>query len=296
MKIGIAGTGRMGTAIGGRLLKLGHELTVWNRSPARTKPLADAGARVAATPAGVVAASDIVMTILTDAAAIAAVYHGRDGLLSGEVRGKLFMEMSTVRPETERELAAKVRAAGAAMIDCPVGGTVGPASSGQLFAVIGGEASDVARVMPLLEAMCRKIEHLGPVGAGATVKLAMNLTTQVYWQAFGEALSLCRPLGLEPERLMGIFTASSGAPRVLEHRAKDFVAALKGTEIGPVNFDIDSVRKDMRAMIEEAAALGWRLPVTERALECFDAQSAAGNGARDCGMTPILVSQQAGKK
>jgi 3-hydroxyisobutyrate dehydrogenase len=284
----------MGTAIGGRLLRLGHKLTVWNRTPGRTQALADAGAQVAATASAVADASEVIMTLVTDAAALEAVYSGPGGLLSGDVAGKLFMEMSTVRPETSRQLAAKAREKGAAMIDCPVGGTVGPASSGQLLAVIGGEAADIARVRPLLETLCRRIEHVGPVGSGCSVKLAMNLTTQVYWQAFGEALSLCRPLGLAPERLMDIFAASSGAPRVLEHRAKDFAAAMNGREIEPVNFDVDSVRKDMRAMVEEAAALGWRLPVAERALECFDAQSKAGNGARDCGMVPVLFSREPG--
>src|ERR1700675_2250824 len=106
MKIGIAGTGRMGTAIAQRLMNLGHELIVWNRTAAKTQPLAAAGAKIAATPFQLASSSEAVITILTDAAAIHAAYHGRDGLLSGNVSGKLFIEMSTVRPETEQLLAA----------------------------------------------------------------------------------------------------------------------------------------------------------------------------------------------
>src|SRR5688572_2896322 len=102
MKIGIAGTGRMGTAMGARLIEQRHELNVWNRSAARTKPLAEQGAKVAATPAELAARSEAIITILTDASAIEAVYNGKDGLLSGSVTGKLFMEMSTVRSETEK--------------------------------------------------------------------------------------------------------------------------------------------------------------------------------------------------
>jgi 3-hydroxyisobutyrate dehydrogenase len=145
----------MGAAIAQRLLSLGHDVAVWNRTAEKTRPLAAAGAKVAATPAALAAASDTVITILTDAQAIDAAYHGRDGLLSGNVSDKLFIEMSTVRPETERSLATKISAKGAAMIECPVGGTIGPAKDGKLFGFVGGEAQDVARARPLLEQMCR---------------------------------------------------------------------------------------------------------------------------------------------
>jgi len=296
LKIGMAGTGRMGAAIAGRLLGFGHEVTVWNRTAARTRPLVATGAIVAKTPAQLASASDIVMTILTDPAAIQAVYLGRNGLLSGKVAGKLFVEMSTVNSETERKLAEKVRAKGAAFIDCPVGGTVGPASQGQLFAFIGGDAADVARIRSVLEQLCRRIEHAGPVGAGATLKLTANLLTQVFWQSLGEALSLCQPLGMEPARLMDIMSDMSGAPRVLHHRAGDIAGTLGGREISPVNFDIDSVRKDLRAIVAEAAANSRRLPVTERALECFDQASRDGLGGKDCAMMPSLWLKRAAAK
>ena len=290
----MAGTGRMGAAIAGRLLRQGQAMTVWNRNTEKTRPLAAAGARVAATAAQLAQSSDIILTILTDAAAIDAVYHGRDGLLAGDVTGKLFVEMSTVSSATERALAGKVRARGGAFIDCPVGGTVGPAAEGKLFAFIGGEETDVARMRPVLEQLCRRIEHVGPVGAGATMKLTANLLTQVFWQSMGEALTLCKPLDIPPERLMSIFSDMSGAPRVLHHRAGDIAATLAGKDFAPVNFDIDSVRKDLRAMLEEARALGRRLPVAQRALECFDEASRRGLGAKDCVTLPAIWSQRAG--
>src|SRR5499427_9378705 len=135
----------MGAAIAQRLLSLGHDVAVWNRTAEKTRPLAAAGAMVAGTPAALAAASETVITILTDAQAIDAAYHGKEGLLSGDVGGKLFVEMSTVRPETERALAAKIRAKGAAMIECPVGGTIGPAKDGKLFGFVGAELADFAR-------------------------------------------------------------------------------------------------------------------------------------------------------
>jgi len=296
MKIGMAGTGRMGAAIAGRLLGLGHDVAVWNRTAAKTRALAAAGATVAKTPAQLASASDVVMTILTDAAAIQVVYLGKNGLLSGKVAGKLFVEMSTVNSETERALAEKVRAKGGAFIDCPVGGTVGPASQGQLFAFVGGAPADVARIRLILEQLCRRIEHVGPVGSGATLKLTANLLTQVFWQSLGEALSLSQPLGIDPVRLMDIMSDMSGAPRVLHHRAGDIAGTLGGREISPVNFDIDSVRKDLRAIVAEAAANGRRLPVTERVLECFDQASRDGLGGKDCAMMPSLWLKRAAAK
>lgn len=288
MRIGIAGTGRMGTAIARRLLGLGHALTAWNRTPEKTGALAAAGASVAATPAAVARASDIIITILTDANAIESVYRGPDGLLAGEPAGKLFLEMSTARSRTKQLLAQEVRAKGAALIDCPVGGTVGPATQGKLLGLAGGDAQDIARAKPVLDQLCRRVEHVGPVGAAAAVKLAMNLTSLVYWQSFGEALALCKPLGLEPARLMELFAESSGAPKIFERRAGDVAKTLGGGDILPVNFDIDSVRKDLRTMIEEAEAIGCRVPVAERALECFDQASRDGLGDKDCATLPAI--------
>jgi 3-hydroxyisobutyrate dehydrogenase len=284
----------MGTAVAGRLLRLGHEVAVWNRTVDKTRALAAAGANVAATAAHLASASEVILSLLTDAAAIDRVYLGKDGLLSGDVAGKLFIEMSTVRPDTEKALAAKASAKGAAFIDCPVGGTVGPAREGKLLGLAGGDAADLARAKPVLDQLCRRIEHVGAIGAGATIKLAMNLTTQVFWQSFGEALALARPLGLDPARLMGLFAESSGAPKVFHHRAGDIAATLSGSEITPVNFDVDSVRKDLRTMIEEGRAIGCRLPLAERALECFDQASREGLGGKDCATLPAIWSRRAG--
>ncbi|HEY7674304.1 MAG TPA: NAD(P)-dependent oxidoreductase [Burkholderiales bacterium] len=287
MKIGIAGTGRMGAAIAQRLIGLGHELVVWNRTAEKTKTLASAGAKVAASPAQLAAASDTIITILTDAAAIDATYRGRDGLLSGGISGKLFVEMSTVRPETERALAADIRNKGAALVECPVGGSVGPAKDGKLFGFVGGEPADVARARPLLETMCRRIEHVGPVGSGASMKLAINLPLLVFWQAFGEALALCRSLGLEAARLVDIFADTSGGPNVLKTRGPALTAALQGRDVGVVTVDIDAMRKDLRTMVEEARSLGAELPVTARALECYDQAAGAGLGKGDITAIPV---------
>jgi 3-hydroxyisobutyrate dehydrogenase len=290
LKIGVVGIGKMGAAIAGRLLGLGHEVTVWNRSAEKTKTIAQAGAHVAKTPADLAARSDIIISILTDAAAISAAYDGGDGLLSGNVAGKLFIEMSTVRPDTEKALAARVNAKGAAVIDCPVGGTVGPAKDGKLFGFVGGDTKDVARAKPLLELLCRRIEHVGPAGAGSSMKLAINLPLLVYWQAVGESLTLCRNLALDGKRFIDIISDTSGGSNALKLRGDALADAINGTEPDQTTFDVDSVRKDMRTMLEEAGALGSRLPLVAQALACYDEAAQEGLGAEDCVVLPVRWS------
>jgi len=286
LKVGIAGTGRMGAAIAERLLARSHELTVWNRTAEKTRGLAAAGASVAATPQELATKADVVITMLTDAAAIDATYRGARGLLAGDVRGRLFIDMSTVRPEVEKALAASVKAKGAALIECPVGGTVGPARDGKLFGFVGGEPADVSRARPLLDDMCRRVEHVGPIGTGASVKLAINLPLLVYYQALGEALSLCRSVGVDPARLIDIFADSSGGPNMLKVRGPAIAATLQGKETAPVTFDVDLIRKDLRTMLEEAAALGVELPLTANALARYDEAARDGIGASDATMLP----------
>ena len=167
MRIGVAGVGRMGGAIAARLIEVGHQVTVWNRTPDKVKPLADAGARVAGTPAELAAGVEAVVTILTNPDALAAVYEGPDGLLAGDAKGKLFIEMSTVQPQHEVALAEKVRAKGGMFVECPVGGTVGPARQGKLLGVAGAEKEDFEKARPILDQLCRRVELVGPVGAGA---------------------------------------------------------------------------------------------------------------------------------
>jgi 3-hydroxyisobutyrate dehydrogenase len=276
----------MGSAIALRLMNVGHSVSVWNRSPEKTRPLSEAGATIQATPRELASASELIITILTDAAAVEHTFGGEDGLLAGNVSGKLFVEMSTVRPEIEQRVAAQARDRGAAFVDCPVGGTVGPAREGKLLGFVGGQPADVARAKPVLHQLCRRVEHVGPVGSGARMKLAINLPLLVYWQALGEALLIAKSLGLEPARMMDILSDTSGGPNVLKARGPAIAAALRGDDVAPVTFDVDSIRKDLRTMIEEARSLGAALPVTQCALASFDDAARDGLGPKDASTLP----------
>ncbi|MFI4926445.1 MAG: NAD(P)-dependent oxidoreductase [Burkholderiales bacterium] len=295
MKLGIAGTGKMGSAIARRLLSLGHEVTVWNRTQERAQPLLKDGAQWAATPAAVTAASEAVITILTDAKALDDVYFGADGLLSQGAQGKLFIEMSTVPPAKQQEMGPRVKAKGASYVECPVGGTTGPAAQGKLFGFAAGDAQDLERAKELLGQLCRRVEHVGAWGDAARMKLAINLPLMVYWQALGEALSLIQPLGLDPARIVDILADTSGGPNLLKVRGPAIAQALGGQDVGPASFDLASMRKDVKTMLEQGLAQHYRMPVTEQTLKVFDAAVGAGLKDADCTQLPVWWLREAGK-
>ena len=281
MQIGVAGLGAMGSAIAARLLEVGHQVTVWNRTAAKTKPLADAGAKVAASPSAVADASEAVITILTDGAAIEAVYNGPSGLLSGDVNGKLFIEMSTVPPKVETALAPKVQRKGAVFVECPVGGSTAPARQGKLLGLMGAEPAAAARARPILEQLCRKVEHCGPVGAGSSMKLAINLPLMIAWQAYGEAFAIARDVGWEPKRLLDLFVESNGANNALKMRADMIVAMMENRDPGPTTFSIANAVKDLRTMVDTGAAKGADMPAAKAALAAFEESNKKGLGGGD---------------
>ncbi len=270
----------MGAPMAERLLDVGHTLTVWNRNPDKLKPLIARGATAASSPAAATEAAELTITMLTDAAAQTAVYGGPNGLLAGGGAQKLFVDMSTGRPEAIRALAERVMAAGGALVECPVGGTVGPARDGKLLGFAGGAPADFTRAKPVLEQLCRRVAHVGPIGAGASMKLAINLPLAIYWEALGEALSLCVDAGIDPTVMMELFNDSSGGANALKNRAAKVLQALGGGQ-PDVGFDIDGMRKDLRAMADEATALGVAVPLTALALDSYDAASRAGWGNQD---------------
>ncbi len=281
MKIGICGTGRMGSSIAQRLIALGHEVGVWNRSPAKAKALIDAGAKLFTTPTALVQGCEAVIVMLLNDAACEAVYRGHDGLLDAKLAGKLVIDMSTVRPDTMQSLGRSVLQQGAAFVESPVGGSTGPAKEGKLFALVGGDDAHVARAMPVLQQLCRRVEHVGAVGAGATMKLAINLPLLVYWQALGEALTICKPLNLPADRLIDILSDTAGAPTAMKGRGAIIAKVLAGQPRGETAFGLDAAKKDLATAVQFAASLHAELPVAASALACYEEAEAAGLGGAD---------------
>src|ERR1700726_2433751 len=281
MKIGVCGTGRMGSSIAQRLMSVGHEVGVWNRNSAKTKLLTDAGAKLSASPAELVDDCEVVVVMLLNDAATEAVYRGPNGILRSKLAAKLVIDMSTIRPDTMKSNGASVLEQDAAFVECPVGGSTGPAKEGKLFGLVGGTKADVARAMPTLGQMCRRIEHVGELGAGSMMKLAVNLPLLVYWQALGEALTICKPLNLPADRLIDILTDTSGAPAAMKGRGPVIAKVLGGAPLGETAFGLNAAKKDLACAVQFASSLHAELPVTASALACYQEAETAGLGDAD---------------
>lgn len=273
MQLGFVGLGRMGQAMVPRLLAAGYPVTVWNRTPERAAPLLEYGATLVDSPAALAADTDITLSILTDDRAVEDVYTE---LLSGDISGKLFIEMSTIRPATIEKLAAALAAKGADLLDAPVSGTVGPAREGRLIALVGGEHTALERARPVLDTLCRRIEHLGPNGSGTMMKLVLNMPMAIYWQGLSEALAMGKQSGLDLAQMLdliadspaGIGALRAKIPAILENPAE-------------VAFDVTGVRKDLLAMTATAHLHGVPAPAGSAALAVFAAATAADWGKRD---------------
>jgi 3-hydroxyisobutyrate dehydrogenase len=271
----------MGSAIAQRLMSVGHEVGVWNRNSAKTKPLVDGGAKLFATPAELVEGCEVTTVMLLNDAAIEAVYRAPNGILKAKLAGKLVIDMSTVRPDTMKSVGAAVLQQGAAFVECPVGGTVGPAKEGKLLGLVGGTKADVARAMHILEQLCRRTEHVGELGSGSMMKLAVNLPLLVYWQALGEALTICKPLNLPADRLIDILSDTSGTPTAMKGRGPAIAKVLGGAPLGETAFGLNAAKKDLATAVQFGASIHAELPVTASALACFEEAEAAGLGNAD---------------
>jgi 3-hydroxyisobutyrate dehydrogenase-like beta-hydroxyacid dehydrogenase len=276
--VALLGTGRMGAAMARALATAGYEVVLWNRTPGPAAELAAAIDGLAvATPADAARAADVCVTMLADGVAVDAIYGGPDGLLAGAHPGSVFADASTVAPATLRAHAAAASAAGAGLLDTPVSGSVGLAESGKLTIMVGGAAADLERARPVLEAMAATVFHLGPLGTGAAMKLAVNTLIFGLNQAVAEGLSLAEAAGIDGPLAYDVLTASAaGAPLVAYKRA-----AFLEPETTPVAFSLDLAAKDLRLIAALAEAVGVDMPQARTNLHAVESAAAEGGGERD---------------
>mgnify|MGYP000033794901 CR=1 FL=1 len=278
--IGIIGTGRMGTAIATRLIALGHRVNVWNRTPKAMTAAIAAGAHAADSIAALCQNSDVLISSLTDYAALDDLHRGDGGLLAQDISGMLYIEMSTLLPDQQQALEARVIAADCGYLECPVGGTVGPALKGMLLGMAGGGTGSWDRARPLLEGLCKRVEHLGPVGAGSAMKLAVNLPLALYWASLGETMGVLRGQGLSGATVASLMAVSSAGPNVLKNRMEIVASTLDGTD-HPGTFDINGLNKDLTLALEWAQQAGARMPVTTEVQKTYARAIDRGLGAYD---------------
>ena len=289
--VGFLGLGKMGTAMATRLLGAGCSLTVWNRSSDKTEILVQNGANLAASPAELANSVDIVITMLSNDAVTEAIYQGNDGLLSGDIKDKLFIDMSTLRPSTVSLLADNAQNKGASFIDAPVSGTVAPAEKGQLLVLCGAKAGDLSRARPVLEILSRRIIHAGPVGQGALLKLVVNLPLAIYWGSLAEALSMGAKGGLNLELMLNAIQDSSAALAVLPLKTPQILGQSES-----VAFDVAGMQKDLSSMLKSGQDHGVPMPITTGTLTSYDAAAAGGFGAKDAVEIIRFLMEHAGSQ
>lgn len=276
MRIGICGTGNMGSAIAERLLGEGNQVSVWNRTWERTKPLLNLGAGFATSPKSLVTGCDVVISMVIDDKAVLSLYQNDDGLLTANLQNKLIIEMSTILPETSKYIDNEVRSRKGRYIECPVGGSVQPALKGELLGLIGGDKDNLEEARPVLSQLCRRLDHVGNIGAGASMKLAVNLPLVVYWESVGEALAIAKNAGIDLSQAADILADTSGTIKVAPGRLPRIAEIAKGGTPEGVSFSIAGMAKDLKLMKEVATKNGISTPVTNAASNSFEEAVADG--------------------
>jgi 3-hydroxyisobutyrate dehydrogenase/2-hydroxy-3-oxopropionate reductase len=276
--VGVLGIGRMGGAMSRALAGAGFDLVLWNRTADRAERLAsELGGRSVAQPSDVAVAADVCITMLADGHAVDDVYAGPHGLLVAARPSNVFIDASTVSPAALRTHEAVARAVGAGLLDAAVSGSVALAESGALTIMVGGEPAALERARPVLDALARTVFHLGPLGSGAAMKLAVNTVIFGLNQALAEGLVLAEAAGIRRDLAYDVLAASAvGAPYVGYKRA-----AFLDPGGTPVAFALDLAAKDLRLIGELADAVELTLPQAATNLAVIESTAADRGGDRD---------------
>jgi len=289
LRVAVIGTGRMGGAMVGRIRGGGFPVTVHNRTRQKADAVATAhGAEVADTAAGAAAAADVVIVSLPDDEAARAAYGGDDGLVAGLAPGTVVADTSTLAPGTVRDLAGDVREAQVVLLDAPVSGSVSTVEAGGLTVMAGGDTDALDRVRPVLDTMASRIVHLGEVGTGAVMKLAVNSIVHALNVALSEGLLLAEQAGIDREVAYDVIAGgAAGAPFVAYKRS-----SFLDPDDTPVGFTLDLVAKDLRLAAELAAEAGTPAPqlVANRAIVAE--AIAAGFGSADLSAIAAFLRQR----
>ncbi|HUN62801.1 MAG TPA: NAD(P)-dependent oxidoreductase [Candidatus Sulfotelmatobacter sp.] len=263
-RIGFIGLGLMGRPMAANLLKAGHSLTVWNRTESRAEGLVKAGAKAAKSPREVAEAAEVLITIVSDPPALESVLWSEGGALEGLKEGSTYIDSSTVSPMLAKKVAAACQERGVDFLDAPVTGGDWGAREGNLVFMIGGEAATLKKVEPILGVMGKKWFHLGPNGAGQTIKLAMNAILALEVGAIAEGLGLVTRAGLAGEQLLEVLQSSMGRSALLDLKTP----LMLKRDFKP-SFPLRLMHKDLGLALDLANQLGVALPTTAAVREVY---------------------------
>lgn len=285
MRVAFLGLGIMGQAMATNLVKAGHEVTVWNRTPGKTVE----GAAVAPTPAAAAQGAEVVWLCVSDTDAVQTTVFGKDGVEGSLSQGMIIADSSTISPNATVKFAEQVKAKGAAWVDAPMTGSKIGARDGTLVFIVGGEEAPIERLKPLFAAMGKKIFRMGETGKGQATKLAMNLQIAMIFEGFAEALTLATKLGIDAQQLLSLIEATMIRSGVVEYKAP-FVMQRDFTP----NFPLRLMHKDIKLALEAAKEARVKLPGLETVEEIYEMASEDGHQDLDYAATLTLLEKWAG--
>jgi 2-hydroxy-3-oxopropionate reductase len=285
MQVAFIGLGIMGHAMATNLVKAGHQVTVWNRTPGK---MVDSAA-LAPTPAAAAQGAEVVWLCVSDTDAVEQVIFGNDGVEASLSEGMIIADSSTISPSATLKFAERVAARGATWVDAPMTGSKIGARDGTLVFIVGGDEVSIERLKPLFAAMGKKIFRMGETGKGQATKIVMNLQIAMIFEGFVEALTLGAKLGVDPQQLISLIEATMVRSGVVEYKApfilqRDFTA----------NFPLRLMHKDIRLALDAAKEARVKLPGLETVEEIYEMATEDGNRDLDYAATLTLLEKWAG--
>ncbi len=285
MRVAFLGLGIMGHSMATNLVKAGHEVTVWNRTPGKLVE----GAGMAPTPAAAAQGAEVVWLCVSDTAAVEKVLFGPEGVEQSLAEGSIIADSSTISPSATVQFAERVRARGASYVDAPMTGSKIGAANATLIFMVGGEDASIDRLGPLFAAMGKKVFRMGQNGKGQATKLVMNLQIALIFEGFAEALTLATKLGVDPQQLLALIDSTMIRSGVVEYKAP-FVLRRDFTP----NFPLRLMHKDIRLALAAAKEARVKLPALETVEEIYEMATEDGHQDLDYAATLTLLEKWAG--
>jgi 3-hydroxyisobutyrate dehydrogenase len=289
MKVSFIGMGTMGTAMALNIIKAGHEVTVHNRSREKEEPVAKAGARRAGSPKEASQEADIIITCVSDTPDVEGVVLGENGVIHGAQTGAIVVDMSTISPSATRRMAAQLTRKGIRMLDAPVSGGSEGAQKGTLTIMVGGEAEDLAKAMPVLSAMGKSITHVGPSGAGQFTKAINQVIISGVYLAVAEGMTLGLKAGLDMEKVVQALAGGAAGSWVLNFRSGNMIKNEY-----PLGFRVRLHRKDLGIALESAKEMGVFLPCTALVEQIENGLMSLGFGDEDMSAMARVIRKSSG--
>jgi 3-hydroxyisobutyrate dehydrogenase len=272
IKLGWAGLGNMGNPMVKNLLKAGYPVSVWNRTPKKEKEATEAGATAVDSPRKLTEASDIILVMVSNDQAVKEIFIGTDGLLATDCAGKLFINISTVSPDTSKIVAEECRKKNAGFVEAPVSGSVKPAQDATLIILAGGADQDFEKAKPVLEKLGKMVMHLGPVGAGSAAKLAINYLLGLNLQGLAETVLFAKQNGVNTEDMLTIINEGAVGNGITKGKSQ----AVLNNQF-PAAFALKHLTKDLRLAREQ----GLRSPLSEPLYNSYKEAMEEGLGEED---------------